>query len=171
MMIKEQAIQEFIEEMTEGGLEAIQADGGATPTVIFLTEKEGITTHQSMFLPEDMMGSQEGKTFLAEYVIPKVKAGLKEDGYDLLAIAFISEVWKYKMPADFNIDEQIEEDYREKCEERTEQLAFTFHLEDKQVTYMYPMLRNTEEDLIGFGDKEVLEASYDDVQGRFAKLF
>ena len=170
-MIKEEVIQEFIEQMTEGGLEAIQADGGATPTLIFLTEKEGIAEHQPLFLPEEMMGSQDGKTFLAEYVIPKVKAGLKGDGYEILAIAFISEVWKYKMPEGFNIDEQIEEDYREKCEERTEQLAFTFHLEDKQVTYMYPMLRNAEEDLIGFGEKDVLEVSYDDVEGRFAKLF
>jgi hypothetical protein len=170
-MIKEQVIQEFIEEMTEGGLEAIKADGGATPTLIFLTEKEGITEHQPMFIPEEMMGSQEGKTFLAEFVIPKIKAGLKGDGYDLLAIAFISEVWKYKMPEGFNIDEQIEGDYREKCEEKTEQLAFTFHLDGKQVNYMYPMLRNTDEELIGFGDREVLEVSYEDVGGTFGKLY
>jgi hypothetical protein len=170
-MIKEQVIQEFIEEMTEGGLEAIKADGGMSPTLIFLTEKEGMTDHQAMFIPEEMMGSQEGKTFLAEYVIPKIKAGLRGDGYDLLAIAFISEVWKYQMPKDFNIDEQIEGDYRDKCEEKTEQLAFTFHLDGKQVNYMYPMLRNTDEELIGFGDREVLEVSYEDVGGTFGKLY
>jgi hypothetical protein len=170
-MIKEQEIQEFIESMTEGGLDAIKADGGATPTIVFLTEKEGITAHEAMFIPEEMMGSQEGKSFLAEYVIPKVKAGLKGDGFNILAIAFISEVWKYQMPKDFKLDDTIEGDYHDKCESKTEQLAFTFHLEGKSVSYMYPMLRDADEELIGFGEKEIMQSDYDDVQGRFAKLY
>jgi hypothetical protein len=170
-MIKEQAIQEFIEEMTEGGLEAIKADGGATPTIIFLTEKEGNTTHHPLLIPEEMMGDQQAKMFLVEYVIPKIKAGLKGDGFNLLAVAFISEVWKYVMPKDFNIDEQIEGDYRDKCEKKVEELAFTFHMEGKQVSYMYPMLRNTDEELIGFGDREIHEVSYENCDGIFGKLY
>lgn len=170
-MIKEQQIQEFIEELTEGGLEAIKADGGVNPTLVFLIEKDGVAGHNGMFLPEEMMNSQAGKTFLAEYVIPKVKAGLIADGFNILTIAFISEVWKYQMPKGFNLDDTIEDDYKDKCEEKTEQLSYTFHMEGKQVSYMYEMLRNTEEELIGFGEKQVMENSYEDVVGRFAKLF
>jgi hypothetical protein len=36
---------------------------------------------------------------------------------------------------------------------------------------MYPMLRDADEELIGFGEKEIMQSDYDDVQGRFAKLY
>jgi hypothetical protein len=171
-MFKETEIQDFIETMTEGGLDAIKADGGLDePTLLFLTEKEGITDYQAMFIPSEIMGMDVGKDLLAEYVIPKIKKGLVNDGHEILCVAFIAEVWKYQMPKDFNIDEQINNDYRDKCEEKTEQISFAFHIEGKSVNFMYPILRDADEKLIGFGEREVIENSYEDSRGRFAKLY
>jgi hypothetical protein len=172
MMTKETEIQSFIETMTEGGLDAIKADGGLEePTLLFLTEKEGITDYQSMFIPTTIMNAEAGKDFVVEYVIPKVKRGLAEDGHNLLCVAFIAEVWRYQMPKGFNLDDQIKDDYRDKCEEKTEQVSFAFHLEDKSVNFMYPILRDADNNLIGFGEREIIENAYDISIGRFAKLF
>ena len=161
-------IQDFIESLTENN-EMIVQDGGMTPTMFFLTYQDNDYKIGCFDVPSMLIDNEKGKDILAEVILPKIKETIKENGQELVCVAFVSEVWKYAMKKDYEYNEN--HNYKENYEEKTEQVMWAFHLENKVVHYYCEMIRENGK-LVALGEREIMEVPYDeDNKGRFAKLF
>ena len=126
-------IDKFIEHHEERVVEMFKKQKGITPFITFLCQtNEGKGEVMVFEIPEQLMFN-EGKDFVRNVVVEKIKNKLKRDGKNLVCVNWNSEGWMYKGSKDEM--KEVDGEYRKLP--KTEVLLMTFDSEEgsRQITY------------------------------------
>ncbi len=157
-------VDKFIEHHEKKVLEMFIKQKGITPFVTFLCEKGEVIVLE---VPSTLMFN-EGKDFVRDVLIEKIKTTLKKKNKKLMCVNWNSESWMYRGGKDDVVD-----NYRKLP--RTEILLMTFDSEQGSRQITYEIKRNMfigEEGLDEEVDIELMKLGDDNqVGGRFSNLF
>ena len=164
-------VDKFVEHHEKKVLEMFIKQKGITPFVTFLCEREDKKGEVIVLEVPPTLMFNEGKDFVRDVLIEKIKDTLKKKNKKLMCVNWNSESWMYKGHKD-EINE-LGGDYRKLP--KTEILLMTFDSEQGSRQITYEIKRNMFVGEEGLGEEVDIELMKlgDDYQvgGRFSNLF